>query len=201
MDSEIIYLLANMFPGGAPISYSASSSSPSGPIQGQIWYQTDTSAILVYSGSTWINTYPSGVPAGRMYALGSIGSAVGTFGVTSMAAEFVKGGMTYASNGLTVPVAGIYSVQASIGWQATSGGAPPGTPKVATYSKVGSTYARAGGLDYLQSSGANPASRCGDLINLAAGSVLSLAAYCDTTALGTLADNAYTYLSAVLVSQ
>lgn len=181
--------------------YSAASSPPSAPAQGQIWYQTDTHALLVYSGSAWLSTYPSGVPAGRMYALGSIGSAVGVFSVTSMAQDFVKGSMTYASNGLTVPVAGIYSVQASIGWQATSGGAPPGTPKVATYIKVGSTYARAGGLDFLQSSGAYPASRCGDLINLAAGNVLSLAAYCDTTALGTLADNAYTYLSAVLVSQ
>ena len=181
--------------------YSASTSAPTVPTQGQVWYQTDTHALLVYSGSAWLSTYPSGVPAGRMYALGSIGSAVGVFSVTSMAQDFVKGSMTYASNGLTVPVAGIYSVQASIGWQATSGGAPPGTPKVATYIKVGSTYARSGGLDYLTSSGAYPASRCGDLISLAAGNVLSLGAYCDTTALGTLADSAYTYLSAVLVSR
>jgi hypothetical protein len=181
--------------------YSAAASPPSAPTQGQVWYQTDTHALLVYSGSAWLNTYPSGVPAGRMYALGSIASVVGAFQVTSMAQDFVKGSMTYASNGLTVPVAGIYSVQASIGWQATAGGAPPGTPKVGTYIKVGSTYARSGGLDYLTSSGVYPASRCSDLLNLAAGSVLSLGAYCDTTALGTVADTAYTYLSAVLVSQ
>jgi len=179
--------------------YSAAASPPSAPTQGQVWYQTDTHALLVYSGSAWLNTYPSGVPAGRMYATSQTVLGPGTFQVVNFAQDFVKGGMTYASNALTVPVAGIYAVEASTGWQ-NSGGAPPGTPKVQTSISVGGTIARNGGLDLLQSSGVYPASRCSDLINLAAGSVLTMTGYADQS-IGTLGSTAYTYLSAVLVSQ
>ena len=166
---------------------------------GKVLTSNGAATALSWTALPTYNTI-NGNPAGRMYALGSISSVVGVFSITSMAQDFVKGSMTYASNGLTVPVAGIYSVQASIGWQGAGGTAPPGTPKVATYIKVNGTYARSGGLDFLSSSGVYPASRCGDLINLAAGSVLSLAAYCDQNNLATLPDSAYTYLSAALVS-
>ena len=36
--------------------YSASTSAPTVPTQGQMWYQTDTHAIFVYSGSAWLST-------------------------------------------------------------------------------------------------------------------------------------------------
>jgi len=49
----------------APIAqpyYSASTSPPSSPVQGQLWYQTDTGLIKVYSAGAWvvIPTTPSG---------------------------------------------------------------------------------------------------------------------------------------------
>jgi hypothetical protein len=64
-----------------------------------------------------------GNPTGRLFASTQtvIASGVGGAQVTGMTTDFLRGGMTVASNSLVVPVAGIYRVSASIEWQFSGG--------------------------------------------------------------------------------
>ena len=206
MDSEILYLLANMFPGGAPISYSASSSSPSGPIQGQIWYQTDTSAILVYSGSTWINTYPSGVPSGRMTAFAqTIVAPSANVQVTSMITNYAKGNIDVCNNtgsgtanAITVKQTGIYLVTASAGFQISSG-----APNAGVYYMVinvnGSSLREI--ISYLPAA-TNASFALTDTISLTAGQVLTYNVVNGTGSnVATTPSGLQTFMSATLISQ
>jgi len=51
--------------------YSASTSAPSSPTQGQMWYQTDTSDIKVYSGSSWLPVFQNPAPSILVHLSGS----------------------------------------------------------------------------------------------------------------------------------
>lgn len=80
--------------------------------------QTGTLWICITAGTpgTWVTPFPVGNPAGRMKntAATSISNNA-TAQITGMAQDFVKGGVTYGTNSLTVPVAGKYLIVANIG--------------------------------------------------------------------------------------
>ena len=179
--------------------YSAAASPPSAPTQGQVWYQTDTHALLVYSGSAWLNTYPSGVPAGRMYQTSQTVIASGAGGtLTNMTADYLKGGMTFSSNALFVPVTGIYSVTVSGGFQ-VSGGAPPAANYAIEIFKNGSqnayTYLNLPAVSY-------PTANITNLVNCSAGDYLQIYLFNGSgTNVGSEASSLTTFLTAVLVSQ
>jgi len=77
MDSETLYLLSNVLPGGTPISFSVSTSLPPSPVKGQLWFQSDTSSLLIYTGISWVYSTSSSTPA----------SATATSAVTATAGQ------------------------------------------------------------------------------------------------------------------
>ena len=77
MDSETLYLLSNVLPGGTPISFSVSTSLPPSPVKGQLWFQSDTSSLLIYTGTSWVYSTSSSTPA----------SATATSAVTATAGQ------------------------------------------------------------------------------------------------------------------
>jgi hypothetical protein len=77
------------------------------------------SLTVVYSGGVWYASQTNGdVPAGRMYgSSASIGTSPSQVAMTE---DFAYGGVTVASSAITVPVAGIYKVNAAIAFYDSS---------------------------------------------------------------------------------
>lgn len=85
--------------------------------EGMHIYETDTQVLRVYNGTTWLPT----TAAGRAYA--TSGSVInGTISLNTDTQDFLKGGMTFASNGLVVPIAGIYQCNGMVKVQPPSAG-------------------------------------------------------------------------------
>jgi len=64
-------------------------------------------------------------PAGRMISTTQATLISTTVQITGFASVYAKGGVTVASNALTVPVAGVYSVKAGTTFQTSSGASAP----------------------------------------------------------------------------
>lgn len=85
------------------------------PTEGMYSYLTDVKRFEYWNGSGW-RVVTSRV-AGRMHSIGSITTINANVDTTiGMAgSDFLTGGVTYASNGITVPLAGLYLISAMIG--------------------------------------------------------------------------------------
>ena len=81
--------------------------------------------VLTWNGTTpeWAaNTPTAGVSAARMYNTGGGVIANGTpTQITGMVEDFSNGGITFASNGLTVPVNGKYQASWAVGYNSGGG--------------------------------------------------------------------------------
>jgi hypothetical protein len=73
------------------------------------------------------NTLTIGDPAARMALSSAFSLSASVAQVTGFAADFLRGGFTFASNGLVVPVAGKYLASLNIGANASSNGTLTGT--------------------------------------------------------------------------
>lgn len=135
--------------------------------------------------------------AGRMYA-GSqtvISSDVVTQ-VTSLVQDFAQGGVTCASNAITVPSQGVYAVSASIGWQNSGGNVPAGDYVAFVF--VNGSEVRRGRVSTAQAD--EPEVPISDSVFLHAGDVLTL--YGDQNSGANQATNPgtnFTWLSATLI--
>ena len=131
--------------------------------------------------SDW-NTYVAGnvsflaaAPAGRMYPTNQTVIEAATSQVTSMVQDYAQNGVTYASNALTVTVAGIYTVSWQTLWGASTN--PPDSGYwYSALVYVNGTAVRSNTINY--SSGATdsapPTPGGCDNINIPAGAVLTL---------------------------
>ena len=105
--------------------YSASTSAPTVPTQGQIWYQTDTQALLVYSGSAWLNTrnfayYSASTSAPTVPSQGQMWYQTDTHAI------FVYSGSAWLSTRLLIGISG-----------GLTGGTPPSLATTGFYMQTG----------------------------------------------------------------
>lgn len=136
-----------------------------------------------------------GQPAGRFYVPTSATSlGTSTTQIVNTAADYLRGGMTYASNGLTVPVAGIYACRFGIATGAQATGeqivtCSLGINGVSNVYSIGASQPVSVGIEFSDT----------QWLNLAAGTVLTLWGHVQTTSCNAAASQT-TALSAVLVS-
>lgn len=148
------------------------------------------------SGLEWISPLTAN-PAGR--ATQSIAQSMGTSAaqVTNTASDFLKGGVTYASNQFTVPVAGVYQCQAQLEYDSSS-------------KSVFQTFIYHNGSAVTASVGVNPqwtvdtfelSAQVSDLIVCSANDTLSWGGVSSAGPISTLASNGRCRMSVFLVSQ
>ena len=156
--------------------------------------------ILVPASSTSVVTAnitdvrPFGVtpPAGAIYQSGGTTTVTtSNTALTSMTAQFLRGGMTVASNGLTVPKAGIYHVDGTINFSAQVAGT-----NLSLYASIVQNSATAllrAGSSY-DPSGEFPVCSVSGLIQLAAGDNVTLWGQAGSQSIVTQNGQQYTYL-------
>ena len=142
--------------------------------KGGIWVCTTAG-----SPGTWTPVGLTANPAGRMYQSTQQTPFAGAAWtqVTNMAQDFGVGGVTFASNALTVPIAGKYQLNAAVSWTGDPSGGGGSTFAVGIY-KNGSRI-RAGRQPN-NTLNANITTAVSDLATLAANDVLTLYAYQNT---------------------
>lgn len=141
---------------------------------------------------TWASGVPAwgatgsltGNPAGTMAATAQtiVPSGTGsTTQITSLAAIAggLKGGVTVASNGLTVPVTGLYTISFVIKWQAAGGGVTIGSTDFQSIVSRNGTQIISASVPGL--AGSNPSPGNTVVYPLTAGDVLTLYGYQDST--------------------
>jgi hypothetical protein len=150
------------------------------------------------TSGTWVAINPSHLsanPAGRMYQSGGTNTLIASpVQITNMVSDFVRGGTVVASNGLIVPVAGVYSISWGIDLAATAVG-----PNLSGYASL---YVN--GVAILRTGSGPPTGTFEvwdktDLLPLAAGDTLTMYGTVPSNAIATQATRS-TGLSAVLVS-
>lgn len=185
----------------------ASPSPPSSPANTVVLAQ-----VLVPANATSITTgditderpfmslAPASAVSGRMYPTGQTILSSGTAAqITSLTTDYARGGVTIASNTLTVPVAGLYLISAAIQWQANSGG-------VLAAGNYATSIYRNGGANYRQwwsysAAAMNPTTGGSDGAVLAAGDTLTLYGYQGTGSNeATSFSISTTWLSATLIT-
>lgn len=164
--------------------------------------KNDVLYVCTASGApgTWKGLVPS-VPAGRIYNTVQvvIPSGGSPTKVGSMAVDYTRGSVSYPTNAIQVPVAGIYRVSASIRWRYGTGGPhSPGTFTTVVY-RNGTPCRQSGG--YLDSTVGQESTGLADDIDLAANDVLALYGFQNSGITeGTLPGTTGTWLSVALVS-
>ncbi len=135
-------------------------------------------------------------PAGRLSETTQTVAASATFTqITGITTDFLRGGVTVSSNGLVVPIAGVYRVSGAVGW-----GGSVATSYITAVYRNGSIVRRWDAALPAGGSGI-PGPNGSDLMLLAANDTLTLYGYQASGAnLGTIVSGADTYLSAELVS-
>lgn len=104
----------------APAYSGTASARPSAGKFGRYYYATDTGQLTFDNGTNWV-AIVAGNPSGSasQTAAQSIGSSAAQL-TSCAAAGTMKGGVTFASNVFTVPVAGRYGCFAQISWAPAS---------------------------------------------------------------------------------
>jgi hypothetical protein len=140
----------------------------------------------------------AGQPAGRIYATVQTVVATVTWAQIALAAtDFLRGGMTVASNSLIIPATGIYSVSVGLGWQ--SGGGAIQTNRCSTAIRKNGTEMRHWEMMNTAATFAAPGG-C-DLVPCIAGDALELYGYQSASGgMGSNPGSVNTFLSAALVS-
>lgn len=62
---------------------SASTSSPSAPTEGMLWYQTNTDALFIYTGTAWVQVIKPSLPPGLQLVKSGSQAAAATHDITS----------------------------------------------------------------------------------------------------------------------
>jgi hypothetical protein len=138
-----------------------------------------------------------GNPAGSVYAVtGGLGTSVGDIFATT-ATTFLRGGMTKSTHGITVPVAGVYRVDACC-W-VTQGGSGGQTQ---VYVADNGTVVLAGALDGSLASGSSWGFNVSGLVVCAAGDTLTMQGISanGNASLASLNAAGYNFISASLES-
>ena len=171
--------------------------------------QTGVLWVCTTAGSpgTWTKIGPltgsaavAGTPAGRMKTTAQTVLGTGVAGqITSFASDYVKGGVTFGSNGLTVPTTGIYQINASVFWQSSGSPVPGGQYSLWVYKNGSSVRLWEGSPDHATSQFTGM--QGSDQLSLAASDVLTMhAAQGSGETAGTTSSDPDTALSVGMIS-
>lgn len=143
---------------------------------------------------------PTPAIAGRMYATTStsLPQAGTATPLNNMALDFLRGGMTFVSNQLAVPVSGVYQINMQAVFNGNAGTAAPVGYYNLWLRRNGAQTRQVSG--YVFSAGPVPSFGGADLFNLNAGDLLGLTAATNASGGWAAAIGQNTYLSAALVA-
>lgn len=140
-------------------------------------------------------------PAGRVYAVtGTLGMSIAT-AFTTVATDYLKGGMTASTHGLVVPVTGAYQVNTN-SWFIMGGSSSQAQIYIFKTTSGTPSAVSIGDLADVASGGAFSLG-CSDTVDLVAGDIVDVRVY-SSLSNGTMANvntPAYNFLSLHLASQ
>ena len=149
------------------------------------------STSVVTGNITDVRLFAITPPAAAMYQSTATTVTTANTALANMTAQFLRGGVTFAGNQLTVPKAGIYHVDGCINWFAQVSGT--NTSLYCSVVQNSATTLIRGGSSY-DPAGEYPVSSVSGLVQLNAGDTLSLCGQAGSYSINTESGQNLTYL-------